>query len=425
MKFPTEKHLHELESDKFGYKMVSKKILDDILLQMELPNTFGFYGNWGSGKTTMLDFIRQHIEKGYEKEYKYITAIYFESWRYEYSDQNDLLFALLSSINKQTGIKNEKWQRLMIDAITILSGVLRTVGSVDLGKVASDLKNFEGKILKEHETWVDKIERFRNDFETIINDVLKKKESTKLIVFIDDLDRCLPENSVKLLEGIKNFLSVNNTLFVLAIDRRIVSEMIEKKYGLHYGYGDEYLMKIIHYYYELPSVALKDVVGELLIIYDIKSSERQKAYIVNFLEIEAREPRIAKHILHQFGMRISLSSKIRKILDDDKEEKSLQYTFVASFLLTRFSKLFSIGDPTLILKNIRDSAAITLTGPNRGDEYSKITEAYNIDPETRNRLESIIIHHPINSGKESSPDKLINDINKLSGIMRGLRIHEV
>jgi len=421
MKFPTEKHLKELGKDRFGYNLLSKKILDEILIEMELPNSFGFYGNWGSGKSTMLDFIQQHIKNRQIKEYKNITSVYFESWRYEYSDQSDLLFALLNCIKKQTGITDTKWKQLLVDAAVISSGLARTIGGLNAGEVMDDFEKFEGKIFKEHERWVDKIESFKEDFENIVKNVLKKKRTEKIFIFIDDLDRCLPENAVKLLEGIKNFLSISNTLFVLAIDRRIVSEMIEKKYGLHFGYGDEYLMKIIHYYYELPSVELKDIVSEILAIYDIESTERQKSYIVHFLENEAKEPRLAKHVLHQLGMRIKISKNITDLLSKDAAEETLQYVFIASFLLTKFSNLFSSGDPSRLLKNIRDSAATILKGNTRDDEYRTTTEAYNINPETRNKIETIMMRYPISSVKKAEPDRLINDTNRLSMIMKGLR----
>ncbi len=421
MKYPTEKHIQEFKGDKFGFENLSKEILDEILLKMELPNCFGLYGNWGSGKSTVLSYVRQHLKEEKNEEYKKITAVYFEAWKYEYSEQNDLLFALLNCIKKQSGADTPLWKKLMVDVAVVASGVLAKLQIGNLENTTKDFELMESKILEKHERWVDKVEEFQSSFEKVIEEVLKKKKCSKLIVIIDDLDRCLPENAVKLLEAIKNFLFIKNTLFIFAIDRRIISEMIEAKYGLHRGYGDEYLMKIIHYYYELPIVNLKVVVDEIFSTHSLESTERQRQYIVNFLKQEAKEPRFAKHLLHQFAIALRISENAKEALKEDKEGVHIQYLFVAIYLLTTFPKLFSVGDPTILLRNIRDSAALIISGQNRGDEYSKVTVANSINPEVRNKLEGILLH-TINTGRESSPPRLI-DVDRLSVAMRQLRLN--
>ncbi len=417
MKFSTEKHLQEFGKDKFGYENLSKIILDKILLNMELPNCFGLYGNWGSGKSTILHYTIQHLTVN-QGDYKKITSIYFEPWKYEYSDRKDLLFALLNCIKEKSKNDNKAWKKIMIDASVIATGMFRKLQLVDVKQVEEDFKLWENHIYKEHESWVNKVEKFKDDFEKIIENVLRENKTSKLFIFIDDLDRCLPENTVKLLEGIKNFLSAKNTLFVLAIDRRIVSEMIEKKYGLHNGYGDEYLMKIVHYYYELPIVNLKDIVEDALSNYEIKFTEKQQNYLVNFLKNEAREPRVAKHVLHQFGMSVELSKNARQELETDSTEQNLQYLFVGSFLLTRFPKLFSGIDSLDLLRNIRD-AANAEKGMARPEEYGNIVAKYNINSEIRNKLRAIL-KNSIKTGRESSPPEFI-DVDKLNRMMRILK----
>jgi len=410
MRFPTEKHLQEFQMDKFGYESLSKVILNEILLEMELPNCFGLYGNWGSGKSTMLHFIKKHLEGNQD-----VKPVYFEPWKYEYADQKDLLFALLNCIKKECGIDSDTWKKVMVDALVIGSGLLRFSQIVDVKDVCNDAALFEEKIFKEHGTWIDKVEEFKSTFEVTLGKALKKAGASKLLIFVDDLDRCLPENAVRLLEGIKNFLSVENTLFVLAIDRRVMSEMIEKKYGLHQGYGDEYLMKIIHYYYELPTIDLNQIVIEVLTAYGIKFTERQSGYISEFLKGEAKEPRIAKHVLYQFGMNVSISKAARKMIEKDTGGKQLQYMFVAAFLLIRFPKIFSISNVKGLLINIRDFAVLSID--NNSEKYKNIIgRDESITVNDRKRLETII-QYGINTGNESDPEKLIDVTMLYNAIM--------
>ncbi len=410
MNLPTERHLSDISKDKFNYKNLSKNLLDGVLLKMELPNTFGLYGNWGSGKSTMLHFIMSHLSK--KSDYHDVAVVYFESWHYEYSEGKNLLYAMLNSIKRDLKIdkKNKIWKKVLKNSLAIGSSLLRNLSDLDIRSVVDDFEFLESKIYKDHELWLDTVKEFKADFQKAIEGGLKKANASKLFIIIDDLDRCLPENAVKLLEGIKNFLSVENTLFLLAIDKRVMSGMIEKKYGLHHGYGDEYMMKIIHYYYHLPKVELQSLTEEILHTYGIEITDRQKAYINNFLKQFSSEPRKAKYCLHQYCMNLLISSEARKSIDDDNGEIQAQYLFVATFLLMRYSHLFSGAEAFDRLRNLRDG--ISFMKQNTATKYSGVTEIdTSIKPEERKSLESIL-KNPILSPNQSEKPTVM-DVTKL------------
>ncbi|RJQ35661.1 hypothetical protein C4568_00525 [Candidatus Parcubacteria bacterium] len=419
MQLPTEKHLEELAADQFNHGVLSKSLLENILLKMELPNSFGIYGHWGTGKSTFLTFIRKHIDSD-TKLSRELAVVYFEAWKYEYSDQKDFLFALLNEIKTQCGINNEDWQQLLIDVAVIASGVLKSLQIANLQDTLKDFNTLEGQILEDHQRWTNKVAAVHGNFNDLIQKALKKKKASKLIIFVDDLDRCLPENAVKLLEGIKNFLMVPNTLFVLAIDRRIIAEMIEKKYDLHQGYGDEYLTKIIQYYYELPSVELKSTVESTLVIHGIRATDRQIAYITQFLSVEAREPRIVKHVLHQFGVAVTLSKQAKEMLSADAHGIQLQYLFVASFLLTRFPSVFSTLESAHLLRDLVRSARIAQSGQNKNGELDEVNQNLSgLNPNVRKKLDSIMMHVISQAGVNNGTKYL--DSNLISSALRALQ----
>lgn len=421
MKFQTEKPLTDFQIDKFSYKNLSKSILDNFLLEMELPNCFGLYGNWGSGKSSLMHFMIKHIADSPEN-YKDIKTIYFEPWKYEYSNEKDLLFALLNCIKKNSGLTKNQWKTILVDALVIGSGLMRNLKGFDPTGTVGDFKTFENIIFKEHEIWIDKIEEFKVSFSEIINQVLEKSGASKLLIFIDDLDRCLPENTVKLLEGIKNFLSVEKTLFILALDKRVVTEMIEKKYGLHYGYGEEYIMKIIHYYYDLPKIDIKEIIKDILKIHNLQAEESQYLYMAQFLQKFGGEPRIAKYILHQFCMKIILSPQAQNMIANDGNKTMLLYLFVAAFLLTKFPKLFLGSSIKYHLDNIRASVAV-LINPSRSpdQQYESIIQKDSvIDLNDRKQLEAIF-KTPINNGRESSPSPIM-DVEQLYSALLTIQV---
>jgi hypothetical protein len=96
------------------------------------------------------------------------------------------------------------------------------------------------------------IREFRKDFE----ELLKESGITKLIVVIDDLDRCLPETILETLEAIKLFLFVPRTAFILGADERLVKYAVRRRFpelpGQLVEVGSDYLEKLIQYPIYVP-----------------------------------------------------------------------------------------------------------------------------------------------------------------------------
>ena len=95
------------------------------------------------------------------------------------------------------------------------------------------------------EFWIDEVSHFQEQFKGFVADLLEKKKKKVLIVFIDDLDRCLPDRAIQLLEAIKNFLTVPKCVFVLGVDDQVIAKGISSKYGEGLIDGQSYLEKMI------------------------------------------------------------------------------------------------------------------------------------------------------------------------------------
>lgn len=388
-KFPTEKPLTWNPSE------LSRKILEKVLLEMELPNCFGLYGNWWSWKSSVLKWIQEIIDSEYTK----IMYIHFDAWKYEYSKDNDLLFALLSEIKKKFNLSKENWKKLSVITWTVFSSLIKSISidiwwigikwdSFSLQEISKEWEFLESKLLSDHERWIDTIESFKKDFEKIIKEWLAKNKTEKLIIFIDDLDRCLPENTVKLIETIKNFLSVENTLFVFAVDQRVVSEMIEKKYGLHHGYWDEYLLKIISYNFELPPTDLWTEIERIFTSHDIKGN-LNVPLLQEFIKQFCKEPRIAKHFVQQLCIYINLNNKIQEWILEDESQARIYYLFVALFMIRKFPKIFgqSIKECHNTLGGLKGELYSTLHA--RWERFEQ-NKQNNISEDERKKLHEIL-----------------------------------
>src|SRR5262249_43169714 len=92
-----------------------------------------------------------------------------------------------------------------------------------------------------------------------------------LVVVIDDLDRCLPEKALQVLEAIKLFLDVPGVVFLLAVDREVIERAVTAKYEptksdtatdrlAAVSQAESYLEKLIHLPFGLPPLGRDDIV---------------------------------------------------------------------------------------------------------------------------------------------------------------------
>ncbi len=376
MRYPTEKELSDLRHDKFGHRELATQLVRNVFLEMELPNTFGIYGNWGTGKSTFLKAVQAAIAN--DEDAKGMLVVRFEPWKYEYAQHTDLFVALIREFAKQAKI-NETG-KVWLDVAQAMLGIATSVFKQSLKKVTAGIIDIEDQ-RKEAELvsadpkedmfqQIDAIQHLREKLAALIKAALSKQKKRRVCILIDDLDRCSPEHTVILLEAIKNFLLTDDVLFVFAIDRRVVSEMIESEYGLSSGYGDEYLTKIIQYSLTLPAPSHKDMLTDILEDHIIKMPDAAQGWIVEFADRFALEARKFKYLVYQLITQAKLA-KINLDTDDPVDTESL---FCAIYLKYRLPKVFNISK-TAVRYNMglwtQMAAADTNNKPEQAADYSR------------------------------------------------------
>ena len=136
--------------------------------------------------------------------------------------------------------------------------------------VSDSVRGIKDDYLKDDETVddsvVNNIRNFRNEFEK----TLESEEINRVVVLIDDLDRCQPERIIETLEAIKLFLSVKKTTFIIAADENVIQYAIKKKYpnidGFNIELDKEYIEKMIQVPIQIPELSTKDVQNYLLLL---------------------------------------------------------------------------------------------------------------------------------------------------------------
>ena len=284
-------------------------LLDELIEDKSLlPSSVGVYGDWGSGKSSL---IRMSMNKAAEKENN--VCLIFNGWLFEgYEDaKTALMGSILDAIQENRTLTNKAKKCLSglyksIDKFKLLksgikyggdfllTGGIGSIASMTVQKVYEVAKGKlpegidqleEGGILDSIRDELDNkeiradIKKFQENFA----ELLAETEIRRLIIFIDELDRCNPDTILETLEAIRLFLFTGKTVFIIGADERHISYAVQRKFaeieGQQINIGKEYLEKIIQYPIRIPRLSSKEMkfyITCLLLEKDLDDQEFKK-----------------------------------------------------------------------------------------------------------------------------------------------------
>mgnify|MGYP000684892362 CR=1 FL=1 len=282
----------EIDYLNFGYMV---DLVVDIATNRELsPSTIGLYGDWGSGKSSLMKLAQKKIEeKNPKNEKKKDTVkslcIEFNGWLFEgYEDtKTSLCGAILDALadekrfsKKVTDYAKELIEKLDFNKILgkgikygldfFLTGGIGALTDLSLSNALSAIKANAGEVqakdikeilnkLKKNDKTRTEIKNFRNEFK----ELLEKSKVENVVVFIDELDRCLPDTVLEVFEAMRLFLFVEGMSFVIGADERLIQYSIKSKYkevpGNNLDIVKEYLEKVIQYPLCIPQLTRAEV----------------------------------------------------------------------------------------------------------------------------------------------------------------------
>ncbi len=235
--------------DKLKWKSELDRLKERIL-NCATPHVLGIHGDWGSGKTSFMRQLQWKLGGEMPKDgsvaeqpnsaqdasrkelQKKIITIWFDAWRYQ--NEPVPVVALLQEMRKQiavlSAVKN-KFKKLgeitFRYALNSFSDVGKAIGIEGLpsaDKIQALGENWE----KEHYAQALTTDSIREHLHETIKCLLPSKEA-RVVVFIDDLDRCNPKAAIRLLEGLKVYLSIPDCVFVLGMNERILVDAIREE----------------------------------------------------------------------------------------------------------------------------------------------------------------------------------------------------
>ncbi|MFZ4451035.1 KAP family P-loop NTPase fold protein [Salibacterium aidingense] len=303
----------ELDFLDFDYLIAMlKDIIEDKNL---LPSTVGVYGDWGSGKSSLIKMSMRTFEEEENTE-----CLVFNGWLFEgYEDaKTALLGSILDTIQENRKL-SEKAQKYIyglyksVDKLKLLktgmkygadfitTGGIGTISDLTLRNIVSRFNESEDFINKEKV--VDSIKdelnnkEIREDikqFQSNFSELLKETNINKLVIFIDELDRCNPDTILETLEAIRLFLFTGSSVFIIGADERHISYAVKRKFeeieGQQINIGKEYLEKIIQYPIRIPRLNASEVEFYITcLLFEKDLTYEEFTEIVDFLNTEKRE----------------------------------------------------------------------------------------------------------------------------------------
>ena len=307
------------EKDQFGISAYEKG-LEDFLRGAETPITVALQGEWGSGKTSLMNVLRYDLcDKEEYNEFEH-TNSYYSIWinTWEFSLMRDPKEALLQILFKMAReivhLSSTPTKEL---ASSILQGVLG-LGSAVVKNVANKyiIDGLGDSLQEVLDNGTDNtIAELRGKLLQQIEECLSKNPDKKgIMFFIDDLDRIEPTVAVQLLELLKNIFTLDHCIFILAIDYDVVIKGLKPKFGeLNENNEREFRSffdKIIQVPFSMP-VNQYDTDGYL--IEELKklkmidsTDERDKVFKTSLIKAEqltiGRNPRSMKRFLNTLSL---------------------------------------------------------------------------------------------------------------------------
>ena len=234
-----------------------KQFISDIIKvysKNEEYVSFGLNGEQGIGKSFIVDHLINNLEQSkIDNEPEYFIVNY-NCWKNDYYDEplESILICIYNAIEES----KDKFSKLVKTLLIEVSKDIAKLINKSLSLVKPSLFNILGYIIKiynqakNQSREIDKIDENIN-LKIIINkircDLEKISNEKTIIVFVDELDRCLPEYSIKVLERLHNvFDDINNVIVILVYDDKLLNNTIKSIFGENVS-TSKYLKKFVSF----------------------------------------------------------------------------------------------------------------------------------------------------------------------------------
>ncbi len=298
---------NDTNRDFLNFRTVADTAAEIIFRANGKPLSMGVSGGWGAGKSSMVKLIRESLYERFGEKFVFVE---FNAWLYQGYD--DAKAALMEVIAQNLLEYQKKHERPLDGALDFLGrvkwvraagwaiGIAAAIKTGGLGAAAffsgmkaashgeataADIDSIKGtgkkvaevgKSLvepKREESPPKEIHDLREHFAKLLADM-----DVTLVVFVDDLDRCLPDTAISTLEAMRLFLFMDRTAFVIAADEKMIRQAVRahfKEAALDDDLVTNYFDKLIQIPIRVPPLGTQEVRAYLFLLFIDNSDQSQ------------------------------------------------------------------------------------------------------------------------------------------------------
>ena len=317
---------NETAVDLLYYEAIARTVVRLVAEKSDEPLSVGVHGDWGAGKSSVLMMVEEALEKDQR-----VLCVRFNGWLFQgFEDAKAVLIeTIVDELLRKRSTRDQvvdqakkvlrrvDWMKVARKAsaygISLATGIPHPETLRDLGAAARAVvaKGEEGATADniaalvsgsndflrevEKDSAPEQIHAFREEFE----ELLERADIDRLVVLVDDLDRCLPEVAIETLEAIRLFLFVPRAAFVIAADEGMIEYAVRQHFPdlpIATGpatYARNYLEKLIQVPFRLPSLGYAETriyVMLLLVLNDCGEESDTFSGVVGLAREVLRRP---------------------------------------------------------------------------------------------------------------------------------------
>lgn len=235
--------------------------------------SFAIDGEWGCGKTWILTELECQLAENSDIRY---LIFHYNAWENDFYDEPlvAILSVMIEKLNHVTSQKSlyeaaidELLRQASADLLTLVSGIVKEVTKIDAEKIIRRKKGFFRRIKENTKLSAKDINTLvplQHTLQEVRDNLKKLSEKFQIILIVDELDRCLPEYAIKVLERLHHICNEIPVIQILAINKKSLADSISKVYGKDFSHNNEadawtniffesYLQKFVDIIIPLPN----------------------------------------------------------------------------------------------------------------------------------------------------------------------------
>ena len=345
---------NETKFDLLNNKAIATTVVNLIKESNNQPVSIGIHGDWGAGKSSILEMIEDHFNQTNLVDDGKYCCIRFNGWKHQGFEDSKiaLMSAIVSELTTKEklqetakGVLEKLWKNINWMAVAKTAGKTAlgiATGTAPMAVLSSVYDILESTVSKEEgiTSAIDVIGGYLKEskitedtssnteftkFQENFKELIEKANIKKLVVLIDDLDRCLPNVAISTLEAVRLFMFTGETAFVVAADESMIRYAVKKhfpdvvdenKYNLGIEFSNKYLEKLIQVPFRIPALGEVEACNYIMLL--MVGSVLPESN----LNYQALCSEGISRIQKPWNVQYFTVSDVQRILNDDYDEAS-------------------------------------------------------------------------------------------------------